>query len=104
MYSLSKLCINTCFCEHLLLTYAITTTILFAGFIYFTECDLPDAPSFGSYTVSNGNNDLTFSCEYGYSVNGSSELVCLKDGSGYSGPVPECGKTFKTIYCKSIPF
>ena len=104
MYSLSKLCIYTWLFEPLLLGYAITTTSLFAGLIYFTECDLPDAPTFGSYTVFNGNNDLRFSCENGYSVKGSSELVCLQDGSGYNGPAPACGKMFKTDCCKYIPF
>ena len=87
-----------------ILEYAITTTILFAGLIYVTECDLPDVPSFGSYTVSNGNNDLSFSCENGYSVKGSSMLVCLKDESGYNGPVPECGMIFKKMNCRSVPF
>ena len=59
--------------------------------IFLTECDLPQIPEFGSYIISPDSTDLTFSCGTGYSLQGSRELRCSNDGTGYNASLPECG-------------
>lgn len=63
--------------------------------MFDADCVLPSIPESGSYKVSEGGSVVSFSCENGTTLRGSSQLKCMDDGSGYNTSVPECGNCYR---------
>ena len=59
-----------------------------------TECNLPAVPQSGSYNISGDNIEVSFYCDSGFTLKGSSQITCKTDGSGYNAITPECGMLF----------
>ena len=77
-------------------------------FSVVVSCGLPDVPGNGSVNTSTGNvGDVArYSCDTGYTLNGTAERTCQADGQ-WNGSVPKCeseidtgGVVTKCAYCK----
>ena len=55
-------------------------------------CEPPPVPDNGNFVLSNYNQTVTFTCNLGYILSGSSVRICNTDGSRWSGIQPSCGK------------
>ena len=62
---------------------------------YSTETRDGDVFTFGS--------DITFQCDRGYTVFGSTWIVCQADGD-WSGSMPYCSREFYVLCLKRCPF
>ncbi|XP_052281309.1 CUB and sushi domain-containing protein 3-like [Dreissena polymorpha] len=54
------------------------------------ECSTPTKPANGNVTADGA--EVTFTCDSGYSMNGSSSGVCGSNGTGWSIATPACSK------------
>ena len=53
---------------------------------------MPAVPQSGGYDTSVDGSEVSFYCESGFTLKGSSQIRCMTDGSGYNASTPECGR------------
>ena len=63
------------------------------NFLLFPVCDLPYQPSNGELSLTENGYRVTYSCHLDYSLSGVSTRLCTKNGTGWDGQDPACGKT-----------
>ena len=66
-------------------------------------CDAPTVPANGSLFLLDENKTATYSCDSGFTLNGSAQRICQSDGTGWSGSDPKCGNNCrKLVMCKDV--
>lgn len=63
--------------------------------LLYLVCDIPSPIDHGNLTILPNDTVVLYSCEVGYTLNGSSIRVCQSDGSGWDGKTPACGKMIR---------
>lgn len=84
-----------------LLQYSITLSSFTSNLHTLGYCGYPGTPTNGrktGYTYTQGNT-VTYSCNTGYSISGSSSRTCLSNGQ-WSGSPTSCPS--KLVYCSLI--
>ena len=61
---------------------------------FISECIPPLSPGNGSVQISLNGETASYSCDVGYTLNGSAERQCSDNGMGWSDSDPICGKLF----------
>ena len=70
---------------------------LLHGLISFTVCNSP--PTLLNGNITSDGMTATYTCEQGYSMNGTQTRVCRQDGTGWNGEPPTCGNIIKFCCC-----
>ena len=65
-----------------------TTNICF----FIAECEQPDNIDNGNFVISDSGISVLYSCDVGYSMNGSNTRSCDSGGNGWTGSSPQCCK------------
>ena len=67
-----------------------------------TVCAPPTNVDGGSYVTSGDGFTVTFQCDAGYTMDGSSEIRCALDGSGWEFVQPTCSQYLYKHYVMII--
>ena len=59
---------------------------------FISVCQAPKPPSNGSLLLSEDRQIVTYSCDVGYTLNGSYFRICQPDGLDWSDSAPTCGR------------
>ena len=68
---------------HLLMIYVVS---------FISVCSSPAGVLNGNLNVS--SSTVIYSCDLGFSLNGSANRTCQEDGSGWTGTDPSCSRFF----------
>ena len=71
-------------------------------FSIISECIPPLTPGNGSVKVLSNDKIAAYSCEIGFTLNGSAERKCADDGTGWSDTDPTCGKLLPELSTKPL--
>ena len=65
---------------------------LYCFYLQLAGCDPPNRPVNGNISLSSNALTVTYSCDLGYTLSGTSERLCQDDGTGWSDIQPSCCK------------